>query len=1058
MSGISFGKIERKETEAMNKFFFRMATAKIIGAQKFFCLTVVFLGCAAASRAEAQISYGTDNSTYLQTFDALPSSGSGITWTDNSTLPGWYTFRTTPNLPAVSCKPDNGSNAGSGVVYSYGDTGSSDRAMGMLPGSTPGDVMWGACFVNNTGKTLTSFVATYSGEQWRSDSTTARTMSFAYKIGTSSNLNDNTIPWIPWAPLNFTSPVTSGVGALEGNAAANRSAGISSIITGISWAPGTDLWVRFYCPAVASNQGLATDSFTFSSSDDPLATLYRESINTVATVDSQLVRDLPGLQIRDLSLAAYICLALNYHLSNYATPAAEAETYLNDMFTKQDTTAGSPTYGHFYWTWGDTTVTDENSTEFCLRYLAVIWKRYSSQLGSSYLTSITPATENALTAARTYSPPVAYSNIYTMRAQNLLLLGEALGDTTSQTAGTTFLEDWFSDLSTEYVHEYESPTYTIVTMGNLLTIANNTANVVEADKCRAILDLIGADTSANYFTGQEKMSGSHSRDYDFTTGHGDIDQFYFIEGLCPNPPAYEVEGDLVDYLNTVENGYRTPADILAYGNSTQWPTRIIKSIWGPTTATGQDRYNYMTPDFAIGSSGASYDLDLPLDKSIAADLTSTEELGQVSLVYDPYDLPYGTVSSISGTGETVVAHLKSAAIVQDHGTILSLANLSPEWNALGPYTNISAALLFPIGVSNIYLNGTQITPSGTYTAGLNSVIGVRQGNALVAARFFLIDGMKGYTPTYAVKFDDPTGMTGRLVAYLYKGASTNFDSTYKPRIGTIMAAQTCVGDTAAASFLSAVQSATITPVTIGTQWSASVTLNGTTLAAQQDVSNNATLYRTVNGASYVPAHFTVNNGGSTTVDLNKQFLQQMIGSGWVLIDLGSLPAASTASYNTSAAVTTITSTSGDFWNATDAGSFTYRPVTGNCDVIARVDSQTAANQWSKAGVMIRETLAPGATCATTYVTPGEGVRFSYRPTTGAAAQRGGLTRITAPYYMRLTRVGNVFSSYVSPDGVTWTQLTTSETIPMATTVYVGFDVCSCTTTSSTAVFSHVSVH
>lgn len=43
--------------------------------------------------------------------------------------------------------------------------------------------------------------------------------------------------------------------------------------------------------------------------------------------------------------------------------------------------------------------------------------------------------------------------------------------------------------------------------------------------------------------------------------------------------------------------------------------------------------------------------------------------------------------------------------------------------------------------------------------------------------------------------------------------------------------------------------------------------------------------------------------------------------------------------------------------------------------------------------------------------------------------------------MRLTRVGNVFTAYRSPDGVTWTSLG-SETIAMAATIQVGLAVTS----------------
>jgi hypothetical protein len=43
--------------------------------------------------------------------------------------------------------------------------------------------------------------------------------------------------------------------------------------------------------------------------------------------------------------------------------------------------------------------------------------------------------------------------------------------------------------------------------------------------------------------------------------------------------------------------------------------------------------------------------------------------------------------------------------------------------------------------------------------------------------------------------------------------------------------------------------------------------------------------------------------------------------------------------------------------------------------------------------------------------------------------------------VKLERIGNVFNAYQSADGMTWT-LVGSETIPMATAVYVGLAVVS----------------
>jgi hypothetical protein len=65
---------------------------------------------------------------------------------------------------------------------------------------------------------------------------------------------------------------------------------------------------------------------------------------------------------------------------------------------------------------------------------------------------------------------------------------------------------------------------------------------------------------------------------------------------------------------------------------------------------------------------------------------------------------------------------------------------------------------------------------------------------------------------------------------------------------------------------------------------------------------------------------------------------------------------------------------------------------------------------------------------------------------------------TLPYWVELVRSGNTFSSYVSIDGVNWTQVGSSQTINIAQTLYVGLVVDSGTNSSlASATFDNVSV-
>jgi hypothetical protein len=107
--------------------------------------------------------------------------------------------------------------------------------------------------------------------------------------------------------------------------------------------------------------------------------------------------------------------------------------------------------------------------------------------------------------------------------------------------------------------------------------------------------------------------------------------------------------------------------------------------------------------------------------------------------------------------------------------------------------------------------------------------------------------------------------------------------------------------------------------------------------------------------------------------------------------------------------------------------------------------------------MIRETLDPGANHVFLF-NYSSAVWMTERSSTGASTSYQSFGSVTLPNWIKLTRSGNVFNMYGSPDGVNWAQLGTSQTVSMATNVYVGLAVSNRTTSSlATATFDGVSV-
>jgi uncharacterized protein len=202
------------------------------------------------------------STAYTQSFDGLLSSGTNITWTNDSTIPGWYASQTTGTLANYDTGTGS-SNAGG--LYSFGTNGfdSIERALGAVSSNSTGTVLYGVRLVNNTSNTVTGLNIRYTGEQWRdSGAGTAQTVNFQYQVG-ASNLTAGT--WTPFSSLDFTSPVFSsatGV-ALNGNLLVNQTA-LSSTLS-VSVAPNQEIWLRWSdVDHTSGDHGLAIDNFSVS--------------------------------------------------------------------------------------------------------------------------------------------------------------------------------------------------------------------------------------------------------------------------------------------------------------------------------------------------------------------------------------------------------------------------------------------------------------------------------------------------------------------------------------------------------------------------------------------------------------------------------------------------------------------------------------------------------------------------------------------------------------------------------------------------------------------------
>lgn len=242
-----------------------------------------------------------------QDFDTLVNSGTSILLPE-----GWFISEV-----GTSGTGDGSYSTGTGSsntddTYSFGVTESTDRALGTLNSGTNTPTI-GAQFTNDTGAVIGSLQVAFTGEQWRLGAI-GRTdrLDFQISFDATSLTTGN---WIDVNELDFFAPNGAGtVGALDGNAATNRTSVSGTIDISAGIPVGATFWIRWLdFDAAGADDGLAIDNFSITAigqaanpsnfSVEPASDGEAQGFSDLAVSEVELVPNPNGrLAVTDLSL------------------------------------------------------------------------------------------------------------------------------------------------------------------------------------------------------------------------------------------------------------------------------------------------------------------------------------------------------------------------------------------------------------------------------------------------------------------------------------------------------------------------------------------------------------------------------------------------------------------------------------------------------------------------------------------------------------------------------------------------------------------------------------
>ncbi|MEZ5387424.1 MAG: Calx-beta domain-containing protein [Prosthecobacter sp.] len=237
-----------------------------------------------------------------------------------------------------------------------------------------------------------------------------------------------------------------------------------------------------------------------------------------------------------------------------------------------------------------------------------------------------------------------------------------------------------------------------------------------------------------------------------------------------------------------------------------------------------------------------------------------------------------------------------------------------------------------------------------------------------------------------------------------------------------------------------------TPGSLTTTWSK---LSGPGTVTFEDAASPVTGARFSTAGAYT-LRLTASDGGqSTTLDVPLTVGAPVLP--WTETNIG------TTTYEGSAAqqhgLVSFSASGVAISGTTDRLFFRHRRLNGDGEVIARVRNLLTTNANARIGVMIRDSTANNAKMTSISLAPAASYsssanRSSYLRRISTSISALNSDGAVPSGWVRLKRLGNVFTAYDSPDGVNWTQRG-QDTIPIATNAYAGIAVTSGTNTDLT---------
>lgn len=414
----------------------------------------------------------------------------------------------------------------------------------------------------------------------------------------------------------------------------------------------------------------------------------------------------------------------------------------------QDRDPQSKSYGNFKWKWEDEKIVDYNAVDFSMRGGSLLWIKHKEKIPPGAREKLRALLELSIEGLVRHRVREDYTNIAFMNAGDLILLGEALDKPKIADEGYRRLERAFLYTHEFGTHEYVSPTYYGPDLDALVMIEAYAGRERGVEQARALLQFFWTDIALNWFAPAGRLSGTHSRSYDYLSGLGELDRQLQLNGWLAGEPTN------IDAIFSIQARWK-PSDELKKLNE-QYP-RYVQQKWG--IENGQWRANYIQKDVALSTSGASYGgkMDFPL----TVDFPGPRQSVRCYFTSDARSDPYGKIKIAESATHSKALHLNplwSAMQTKDKafGMVTYRSTDVPPDS-----TQLQSHFVMPLENNGLWIDKKKIAfekgKASAYPVNGGQTVFLRKGQAEIAVRLVASDAQKQSAPMNLVYDGNPWG-------------------------------------------------------------------------------------------------------------------------------------------------------------------------------------------------------------------------------------------------------------------------------------------------------------